>query len=124
MPRFGGPQFPQSQDSAANTSQTITLAAPAAPVGQQSQSVYWIVTYVQVYISAAAAGADISCVLSSGSRVMWKGWIGSGAARGASVSAQIPIDGWPAEPGLAVTLVVGAGGAGCVTTANIAATYG
>jgi hypothetical protein len=124
MPRFSGPQFPQSQDSGANASQTITLAAPVAPVGQQSASVYYIVTSLSVFISGAAATADISITLNSGSRLMWKGWIGSGAARGASVPLTIPIDGWPAEAGQAVTLVVGAGGAGVVTTANISWTYG
>lgn len=124
MPRFSGPQFSQSQDSTANATNTITLAAPAAPVGQQSASVYYIITSLSCFISAAAAGADISVTLSSGSRVMWKGWIGSGAARGQAVQLQIPIDGWPAEAGAAVTLVASAGGAGCITTLNISWTYG
>lgn len=125
MARFTGPQFSQSQDSGANASQTITLTGQGAPTAPNiSASNYFIVTSLSVFISAAAAGADITVVLSSGTRVMWKGIIGSGAARGAGLQLQIPIDGWPADAGANVTLVVGAGGAGCITTANLSWTTG
>lgn len=119
MARFTGPQATVSSVSTANAINTITLTNSSTPGPNQSAAPYFIVTAFSVYLTAAAAANDVNCVLKSGSRVMWQAVIGSGAARGAGIAQQVPIDGWPADPGASVTLTVDAGGAGAITVANL-----
>lgn len=120
MPRFSGPQQTLSQDSAANAVNTLTLTGAGAPTAPNvSAQPYFVITNFSVYIAGGAAGNDINVVLKSGTRVMWKAVIGSGTARGAAVINQVPIDGWPADPGATVTLTIDAGGASVVTTGNL-----
>ena len=105
------PNWSQSQDSAANAAQTITKAAGGGAVVHYA-------TGFEVVLSAAAAGADISIELKDGVTVIWKTFIGSAAARGTSISKNFsfPIAG---TANTAMTLLVSAGGAAAVTTANL-----
>jgi hypothetical protein len=105
-----GSPIATSQDSAANTAQTITVAAVAGK--------YHHASGLSVYVSAAAAVSDITVELKDGATVKWKGIIGAGAERGSSVERTFdpPIRG---TTNTAMTLVVSAGGASVVTTANL-----
>lgn len=108
----------QSQDSASGAALSIDIGAPS--VGNL------LVTSLSVFISGAAAGNDIAIQLiedpAGANRLMWKGWIGSGSAKGSAVMPD-----WESSPlmtakaGTSVRLSVGAGGTGCVITGNIAA---
>lgn len=107
----GIPNWSQTQDSAANTAQTITKAAGGSGVIHYA-------TGFEVVLSAAAAANDITIELKDGAAVLWKTIIGSTAARGARVSQNFsfPIVG---TANTAMTLVISAGGVGAITTANL-----
>jgi hypothetical protein len=98
-------------DSAANTAQTITKAAEA--------SNKHVVTAFEVVISGAAAGADISVALKDGDTVKWQTYIGTSAVRGERVGI-VFAHGIEMTTNTAANLVVGAGGASVVTSANMA----
>jgi hypothetical protein len=104
--------FSSSQASAANTAQTITVAAGGAGTRH-------VVTSFMVVVTAAAVGAsDVPVEVKSGSTVLWKDFLGATAARGEKVGATgLSLACGDNE---ALTLVVGAGGAGVVTQANLA----
>ena len=76
------------------------------------------ITGFEVVISGAAASADIFVEIKTGTRRIWRTCIGSGAVRGerTGLSFAHPI---PGSPGEDITVYVDAGGAGCVTTANL-----
>jgi hypothetical protein len=101
----------QSADSGINSPQTLTKAAVTG------KSHY--ITSLEVSISGAAAANDITISLKDGSTVVWKEIIGSGAPRGerAGIVFTSPIKMTAAT---ATTLVVDAGGAGVLTSANLA----
>lgn len=100
-----------SQDSVANTAQTLTKAA-AAGVRHKVEG-------ISCDLQAAAAAADITVVLKFGGVRVWEEVIGSGAARGARVAKEFvpPLD---AGVNVAVTVDIAAGGAGAITTGNVA----
>lgn len=97
-------------DSVANTLQTLTRALVAG------KSHY--VTMIEVSISGGAAANPIFVTLMDGATIKWKESIGSGAPRGTTVGFTTP---FPIliTAGVAVGLVVDAGGVGVVTTANL-----
>lgn len=101
-----------TQDSAANTLQTVTKAASGAGVKHY-------VTGFSAVVSAAAVGAaDAAIILKDGSTAKWKEFFGALAVRGARVSATFD----PAieiTANAAVNLEIAAGGAAVVTTGNI-----
>lgn len=100
-----------TQDSTANTANTITVAAVA---GKKHY-----VAAIEVSIKGAAAGADINVVLRDGAAARWSEVIGSSAVRGTAVGFVLP---HPIEmtTNTAMTLEVDAGGAGVITRANLA----
>jgi hypothetical protein len=104
-------QWAITQDSEANTEQTLTKAAIS---GRKH-----FVTALEVVISGGNAGADISVILQDGTTALWKTFIGSGATRGERVGL---VFSQPLECGMgnAANLVVAAGGASVVTSANLA----
>lgn len=106
--------FAITQDSTANASQTLSQAAP--PTGMNNY-----VTSFEVVISAAAAGGDISCVIqdSVGPTTKYKTFIGSGAARGTRVFNNWTFDSPLGPIAGQAQLVVAAGGASVVTTADL-----
>lgn len=77
------------------------------------------ITAIEVSISGAAAANDITIQLKDGTTTIWKEIIGSGAARGerAGLVFAFPIG---LTIGNAANLAVDAGGAGVITTANMA----
>jgi hypothetical protein len=100
-----------TQDSTANTIQTLTKAAVTGKT-------HYIMG-VFVFTGAATVGAaDVTALLKDGTTVVWKGIIGAGDAQGACIgfTVSVPI---AMTAGNAVNLVVSAGGASVVTTANI-----
>lgn len=99
-----------SQDSTANSPQTLTRAA-------ESGKTHYI-TAIEVSISGAAAGNDVSIELRSGSTKKWKGFIGSGLGSGVKygVVFTTPVE---LNVGEDANLVVAAGGTSVVTTANL-----
>lgn len=101
----------QTQDSTANTAQTLTRAAVPGKCHY--------ITAVEVLISGAAAVNDITIQLQDNSSTVWKEFIGSGATRGerAGIVFLSPIKITQGNP---ANLVVAAGGASVVTTANMA----
>lgn len=105
------PLWATSQDSVANTALTVTRAAEA------SRAHY--VTMLEVVVSGAAAANDITVLLKQGATVKWKEVIGSGAARGTAVGFTTS-QGIEFAENTAVTVEVLAGGAGVVTTTNLA----
>lgn len=112
MPIAGEFGWTVTGDSTANASLTVTKAAGAAGV------VHYVSGF-SVVLSGAAAAADASIELRDGATVKWKEFLGSGAARGTRVAVSFdpPIE---MSAATAVNLVVGAAGAGAVTTGNIA----
>lgn len=103
------PGWTISQDSAANTLQTLTRAGEAGA---------HYVSGFEVATQGAAIGADIVCTLSEGGTVRWRSVIGAGAARGerTGLSFTNPIR---FAPGVNVVLTIAAGGAGVITSGNI-----
>jgi hypothetical protein len=104
-------QWAVTQESAANTAQTLTQAAASG------QSHY--VSAFEVGLRAAAAGNDVAIELRAGATVIWRSVLGSGAGRGERVGVVF------SRPlfiprGTAVNLVVPAAGAGCITYACVA----
>lgn len=99
-----------TQNSAANTAQTLTKAGE---VGKKHR-----VTSVDVFISGAAAGSDITVTLQDGATAKWVGKIGNAAASGSRAGFSVP-SGVEMTAGNAANLVVTAGGASVVTTANM-----
>lgn len=101
--------------STANAAKTITKAA--------STGYSHYITGFEVAISGAAAGADIDITLKDDAAgtptTYWKTYIGTAAAVGSRVVVTFPV---PIKLGLSKTadLVVGAGGASCITNLNIA----
>jgi len=106
--------FATEQDSASNTGQTLSQAAP--PTGLNNY-----VTSFEVVITGGAAGSDISCVLqdSIGPTTKWKTYIGSAAARGTRVGNNWSFDAPLGPIAGQAQLVVGAGGTGVITSANL-----
>lgn len=106
----GIPCWAITQDSAANTAQTLTMAAEAAKKHY--------ITALEVVLSGAAAGADIAIVLKDGATAKWKTIIGNAAAVGTRVTMAFP---QPVElsENTAANLEVGGGGASAITTANL-----
>lgn len=107
----GVPSWAVTQDSAANTSQTLSKAAVAA------KRHYLLAC--EVVISAAAVGtADIVVTVQDGGTVLWKSIVGAGAPRGERVGVVFsqPLQ---CSVNTAAQVVVGAGGASVVTTANL-----
>lgn len=107
--------FQSTQDSSANAAQALSITAV------KDRRHYC--TEVTVFSSAAAPGADVTVVLRDGptttGTALWKGIIGSGATRGASVGIVFATP-RVSSPGKALTLDVSAGGTSVVTSANIA----
>lgn len=100
-----------TQDSAANTAQTITIAAEAGKAHY--------ITYLEVALSVAAAGADIAITIKDGTTVKYKTLIGNAAVVGTRVAVQFPYP-LTTTVGNAAYIVVAAGGAATtVTVANI-----
>lgn len=101
----------QTQDSGANAAQTLTRTARAG------MSHY--ITAIEVSISGSAAANDITIQLQDGSTTVWKEIIGSASTTGerAGIVFNQPVK---LTTGNAANLVVSAGGAGVVTSANMA----
>lgn len=101
-------------DSVANTAKTLTKAAVAG------KSHY--ITAIEVVISAAAAGADINCVLKEDAAgtpaSYWKEIIGNASPRGTRVGITFPLP-IKLTAGKTADLVVDAGGASVITTLNM-----
>ncbi len=104
-------QIPITQDSGINAPQTLTKAAVAGKIHY--------ITAIEVSISGASAASDITIQLKDGGTTVWKEIIGSGAPRGdrAGIVFTFPI---ALTAGNAANLAVDAGGAGVVTSANMA----
>ncbi len=105
-PGWGG-----TQDSSANSSQTLAKALEA---GER----HYIQAF-EVALSAAAAASEITITLQDGSTVLWKTIIGLGAPRGERVGAVFAVP-LRCTVATAAQLVVSAGGASAVTTASMA----
>lgn len=104
------PGWAISQDSAANAAQTLTKAAEA---GRRHY-----VTGFEVVTSGGTAAADIVIDIQDGAARLWRTVIGAGAPRGERIGAIffVPLR---CSENSAARLVVGAGGTGVVTTANL-----
>lgn len=104
------PQWAITQDSGNNAAQTLTKALSAGKAHY--------ITGFEVSIAGAAAVNDITVSLKDGSTTIWKGNIGSGSPRGerTGVAFAFPV---ALTAGQAANLVVDAGGAGVITTANL-----
>jgi hypothetical protein len=101
----------KTQDSAANTEQTVTVAA-------QGGYRHYVTGY-EVTIAAAQVGAaDITILIKDGTAVIWKDVIGATAARGTNISKvfKFPLR---MTIGNKIDMVVSAGGANVVTSANL-----
>jgi len=101
-----------TQDSSANTAQTLTKTAVA---GQKHY-----ITSIEVVISGAVVGAsDVNILLKDGSTTKWKQIIGTTSARGTRVTIDFanPIQ---MSVNSTCTLNIDAAGASCITTGNIA----
>lgn len=103
------PGWTVSQDSSANTAQTLTKAADASR---------HFVSGFEVATQGASIAADIVCTLKEGSTVRWRSVIGAGAARGERTGLSFT-NPFVFAANTAVTLEITAGGAGVVTTGNI-----
>lgn len=102
---------PASQTGTANAVNTITLAV----VPNQA----YHVTAFNVVINGAASASAITVTITDGATVVWTEIIPASAAIGTGVSR---LFGFPlvGTPGNALALSATAGGAGCVTIANLA----
>lgn len=101
----------ETGDSDPNTALTLTHAAEA---GKRHY-----VTMIEVAISGAAAGADITVELKDGDTTKWKEIIGNGATQGERVGF-VYLHGIKMNENSDVNLVVSAGGDGVVTHVNMA----
>lgn len=100
----------ETQDSSANSSQTVTVAG--------SSGRFHFVTGFEVAISGADASEDIFVTVEDDGTAIWKTVIGSGSARGerTGIAFSRPVR---IGRGNDLTLVVTAGGASVVTHANL-----
>lgn len=117
MPSITRAQVPEGEQSwsvvgTSNANEAVTVTK-AASTGYRHR-----VWGFEAVIKAAAAGADITVDLKSGSTTIWSTVIGNAAARGTSVGVMFskPLDCTVSE---AVNLVISAGGASCVTVGSI-----
>ncbi len=101
---------PVTQDSGANAINTLAVAAVTGVAHH--------ITAFSVVIGGAATGNAVNVVIKDGTTVVWKEIIATAAPIGTTISKIFmnPIEG---TVGNAVSIVVDAGGASCVTTANL-----
>lgn len=98
--------------SAANSSHWVSL------IGQSGHTIY--VTEIEVVTKGASAGEDITIQLEDyNADILWQSIIGKGAPRGERV-VMLFKDGLKFKMDSYARLRVTAGGAGCITIANIA----
>lgn len=96
--------------SSANAAQTLAVAAKT---GQRN-----VARKFSVVLRAAAATPDVGVALKDGSTIIWQEYFGAAAARGARIDVEFP-GGLRGSAATAMTLVVDAAGASCITEANL-----
>ena len=97
--------------SSANTAQTVTTAAA-------TREQHFVTSFL-VVIKGADAGEDIDIELKDDTTVIWRDVIGFGSGRGSRVGIVCEDKPFEITEGNAVNLVIGVGGAGCVTVASM-----
>ena len=99
-----------TQESEADTEQTLTVAA----VTGQRHHIYG----VDVYIRGASNSVGMTVELREGATVRWRGVIGETSSKGERTGFILP-HGVEFAENTAINLYVPAGGAGCISVANL-----